>query len=178
MMASATGCVSVSGSSCSDCGTPLSVRMKSSAVSSKTNSPLLVFTNAGTSTRLERTERAVTCEPADEGSLVCAPAGMAESKTKPEIALAIAESKHMRRSMGRRLANRIPLLRNNYDRHFESEAHRPRFLIKVNVGRGAVGSILRQRNAALPHGSSNRDRDDAPASVPRKYGHDAPSGHK
>jgi hypothetical protein len=53
---------------------------------------------------------------------------MAESKTKPEIALAIAESKLMRRSMGRRLANRIPLLRNNYDRHFENEAHRPRFL--------------------------------------------------
>ena len=45
-------------------------------------------------------------------------AGTAESKTIPERALAIAESVLMRRSMGRRLANRIPLLRNNHDIHF------------------------------------------------------------
>jgi hypothetical protein len=119
MMASATGCASVSGSSRSGWGTPLSVRMKSSAVSAKTNSPPLVFTNAGTSTRFERTESAVTCEPGDEGgTLVCALAATPESRTIPEIALAIAENMLKRRSMGRRLANRIHLPGNSHDRHF------------------------------------------------------------
>src|ERR1700728_1142473 len=107
-MASATGCSSVSGSSRSAWGTPLSVRMKSSAVSAKTNSPLLVFTNAGTSTRFDRTERAGVCEPADDGVLLCALAATPESKTIPEITLA-THSMLVRRSMGRRLANSIHL---------------------------------------------------------------------
>jgi hypothetical protein len=81
-------------------------------VSAKTNSPLLVLTKAGTSTRLERTKRAVTCEPAGAGSLLCALAAAPESKTIPEIAVTSAESIRMRLSMGRRLANTIHLSRN------------------------------------------------------------------
>src|ERR1700728_3254976 len=119
-MASATGCWSVSGSSRSGWGTPLSVRMKSSAVSAKTNSPLLVFTNAGTSTRVVRTERAGACEPAEDGALLCALAATPESKTIPEITLATAQSLLMSRSMGRRLANRIHL--HGKDQHINARA--------------------------------------------------------
>src|SRR5271155_153876 len=68
-MANASGCESVSGSRGRFCGKPLSVRKKSWAVSSKTTSPLLVFTRAGTSTRVERTVSA-----AGPGSVCCASA--------------------------------------------------------------------------------------------------------
>src|ERR1700761_9843268 len=66
-MTRARGWESVSGSSERCCGVPSSVRVKSSAVSSKTTSPDLVFTMAGTSTRVERTVRV-----AGPGSPSCA----------------------------------------------------------------------------------------------------------
>src|SRR5271156_3181485 len=72
MTASAKGCESVSASSCNDCGTPLSVRMKSSAASEKTTSPALFFTSAGTSTKSERAVRVGVCGLADDCSLLCA----------------------------------------------------------------------------------------------------------
>src|SRR6266852_5688293 len=72
MTARARGCESVSSSICKGCGAPLSVRMKSSAVSEKTTSPALVFTSTGTSTKFERTERAETCWLGDDCSLLCA----------------------------------------------------------------------------------------------------------
>src|SRR6266481_1960657 len=68
--ATASGSESVSASSCNDCGTPSSVRMKSEAVSEKTTSPALVFTSALTSTKFERTERAGTCWPDGDCSLL------------------------------------------------------------------------------------------------------------
>src|ERR1700690_3012486 len=57
MTAKARACELVSGSSRNGWGTPLSVRMKSSAVSENTVSPTLVFTSTGTSTKFERTLR-------------------------------------------------------------------------------------------------------------------------
>src|SRR6476646_5109677 len=54
MTASARGCPSAPSSIRTACGTPLSVRMKSSAVSENTTLAALVFTSTGTSTRLER----------------------------------------------------------------------------------------------------------------------------
>src|SRR5215471_1141728 len=79
MTAKARGCESLSGSSRNDWGTPLSVRMKSSAVSENTVSPTLVFTSAGTSTTFECTVRGGACEagclsePSADGSADCAP---------------------------------------------------------------------------------------------------------
>src|ERR1700675_451392 len=81
MTARARGCESVSGSSRKDCGTPSSVRMKSSAVSEKTTSPALLFTSAGTSTKFERTVRTGTWELADDCSLLC---GWAAAANKDE----------------------------------------------------------------------------------------------
>src|SRR5260370_12764451 len=62
MTAKARACELVSGSSRNDWGTPLSVRMKSSAGSENTFSPTLVFTSTGTSTKFERTLRGGACE--------------------------------------------------------------------------------------------------------------------
>src|SRR6185437_14839691 len=74
----ARGCDKVPGSIRSGCGTPSSVRTKSSALSEKTSLPILVFTSAGTSTKFERTERSGVCEPEDDCSVLCAQAAANE----------------------------------------------------------------------------------------------------
>src|ERR1035438_7148619 len=56
-MANANGCESVSSTRVRFCGTPLSVRRKSSAVSLKITWPPLVLTRTGANTRVERTVR-------------------------------------------------------------------------------------------------------------------------
>src|SRR5205823_14600192 len=69
MTASARGCPSAPSSIRTACGTPLSVRMKSSAVSERTTLRAWLFTNTGTSTRFERAVSVGTCESGDSPPL-------------------------------------------------------------------------------------------------------------
>src|SRR5437870_1763848 len=91
MMAKARACELVSGSSRNDWGTPLSVRMKSSAVSENTVSPILVLTSTGTSTKFERTLRGGACEAgclselSDDCSLVWAQTTAAQENPSKSI---------------------------------------------------------------------------------------------
>src|SRR5438552_440798 len=85
MTANAKGCESVSGSTRTDCGTPTSVRTKSSAASGNTTLPALVFTSTGTSTRFERAVMVGTCEIGDDCPVFCSLAAFNENQRKKAI---------------------------------------------------------------------------------------------